>query len=515
MALPLAGFLAAGSFDFAPAFRHRLQGRRGSITIPTGLLTAAGALAGLLGGLILVRRSASGLGSALTDLRLRIEKLPGSPSGCPTREEERRDEVGELERAIERMCARVERRVRSMEAFRELARTSVLIDPSETFARLTRTVAEAVGAEKAWIAVWDPESRALAFTPPGFGIADAILEGIKVGLQGEGLAMLAFRTGETFVSQEVWSDAKASRLLAEKTGVRRNAVFNPLKTEAGTIGVLIVCDKPAPFDGEDIAAISSHADQAALILRNGKLYEELQRSYERLREAYRNQDHFFQNINHELRTPLTAILGWSEILREDRPDEETVRTALEQIHRSAQFLLNLISDLLDVARFQDGHTSLNVSRIDVRGLLDETLDPILVMAESKGLQFRLEAPEISRVRVDCDPIRVKQVLWNLVHNAVKFTPPGGTVEVKAGVRDGRLEVEVKDNGTGIASPDLSRIFERFKKVEDGATRAYRGTGIGLFLARAFVELHGGAISVESSLGQGASFRFWIPAERAG
>ncbi|MCC6131572.1 MAG: ATP-binding protein, partial [Acidobacteria bacterium] len=92
---------------------------------------------------------------------------------------------------------------------------------------------------------------------------------------------------------------------------------------------------------------------------------------------------------------------------------------------------------------------------------------------------------------------------------------GGTVEVKAGVRDGRLEVEVKDNGTGIASPDLSRIFERFKKVEDGATRAYRGTGIGLFLARAFVELHGGAISVESSLGQGASFRFWIPVERAG
>jgi signal transduction histidine kinase len=423
------------------------------------------------------------------------------------------DELGDLGSAIARMCERLDRRVRSMAAFRELASTSVLIDPAETFARLSRTVAEAVGAEKAWIAVWEPASRSLAFTPPGYGIPDEVLHGISVGLDGEGLALLAFRTGETFVSQEIEKDAKASRVLAEKTGVRRNAVFNPLRTEAGTIGVLVVCDKDGPFFEDDLAAISSHADQAALILRNGRLYEELQRSYEKLREAYRSQDHFLQNINHELRTPLTAILGWSEILREDQPDAETTKTALEQVHRSAHFLLNLISDLLDVARFEDGKTSLNIARVDLRHLLDDTLEPILVMAGQKGLKLVTKVPEALEVQVECDPVRFKQVLWNLVHNAVKFTPPGGRVEVTARVQGEKLEVVVKDNGVGITPPDLARIFERFRQGDGSASRAYRGTGIGLFLAREFVGLHGGEIEVESRPGEGACFRFWIPVKR--
>ena len=191
-----------------------------------------------------------------------------------------------------------------------------------------------------------------------------------------------------------------------------------------------MADKPGGFDAEDKAAIEAYADQAALLLRNARLYEELQKSYERLRDAQRNRDYFLQNVNHELRTPLTAILGWSEVLAEDRPDKETVKIAVDQINRSAQFLLALISDLLDLSRFEEGRTRLEPELVDLGPLVTGAVEPVSVMAEAKGIAMTVEAPsEPTPVRLD--PMRMRQVLWNLVHNAVKFTPKGGRIRVEA------------------------------------------------------------------------------------
>ncbi len=420
------------------------------------------------------------------------------------------DEVGRLSRAVTDLDRRVRWRIASMEGVHRLAQAAALMTrPEETFQQLTRQIAALVGATKAWICLWEPETRSLVLTPPGFGVPDEALRGRHVGLNEPSLAILCYRTGETCLQNDVASDPRISKKILEALGVQKNIVFASLKAEVGILGVLAVADKPGGFDAEDQSAIDGYAGEAALLLRNARLYEELQRSYERLRDAQRNRDYFLQNINHELRTPLTAILGWSEVLAEDRPDRETMRIAVDQINRSTQFLLALISDLLDLSRFEEGRTRLEPEEVDLGPLVTDSVEPVSVMAEAKGIRMTLAVPP-RKTFVRLDPLRVRQVLWNLVHNAVKFTPKGGEIRVEAGADERGVTFSIADNGVGIDAKDLPLIFERFRQIDGSSTRAYRGMGIGLALAKAFVELHGGTIRVDSQPGQGTTFRIRLP-----
>ncbi|MGZ5430016.1 MAG: ATP-binding protein [Thermoanaerobaculia bacterium] len=425
-------------------------------------------------------------------------------------ESDRLDEVGRLFRAVMDLDRRVRWRIASMEGVHRLAQTAALMTrPEETFQQLTRQIAALVGATKAWICLWEPETRSLVLTPPGFGVSDEALRGRHIGLSDQSLAILCYRTGETCLQNDVASDPRLSKVLLSALNIEKNIVFAPLKAEIGILGVLAVADKPGGFDAEDQSAIDGYAGEAALLLRNARLYEELQRSYERLRDAQRNRDYFLQNINHELRTPLTAILGWSEVLAEDRPDKETMRIAVDQINRSTQFLLALIGDLLDLSRFEEGRTRLEPEDVDLGSLVTDSIEPVSVMAEAKGIRMTLAVPS-EKTSVRLDPLRVRQVLWNLVHNAVKFTPKGGEIRVEAGADDRGVTFSIADNGVGIDAKDLPLIFERFRQIDGSSTRAYRGMGIGLALAKAFVELHGGTIQVDSQPGRGTTFRIRLP-----
>jgi len=429
--------------------------------------------------------------------------------------EGRQDELGRLIRAMKDLANRVRRRIAFMQGQHEVARAAAVMTRSDhTYARLTQRIAELVAARKSWLYLYDGETRSLVLTLPGYGLDgiddEQLREGVSIGPSDHSLAMLAFKTSEMFVSNDLHADPRVSMPLVRMFQLERNVVFAPLKTEAGVMGVMVVSDKAGPFDLEDQAAIQGYADQAALLLRNARLYEELQRSYEKLRDAHRHRDYFLQNINHELRTPLTAILGWSEVLAEDKPGPDIVATAVEQIRRSAQFLLTLISDLLDLSRFEEGGTRLERSVVDLGALVREAIEPVAVMAEGKGIGLHTEAPAEGQVPVKLDPIRMRQVLWNLVHNAVKFTPQGGRIDVKSRVEGGEILFTVEDDGVGIDPKDLPRIFERFRQGDGSTTRAYRGTGIGLALARAYIELHGGVIEAESRPGRGARFRVRIP-----
>ena len=423
----------------------------------------------------------------------------------------RLDEIGRLVSAMRNLERRVRRRISTMEKTHQLAGTaSVMTSPEETFARLSRLVAEGIGASKCWLALWEPETRSLALTPPGHGVPDEALRGRRLGLSDRSLAVASYRTGETYVLNEAAADPKLSLVALGELGVAENIAFAPLKTEVGVLGVLTVADKPGGFDADDRAALESFADQAALLLRNARLYDELQKSYERLRDAQRNRDYFLQNVNHELRTPLTAILGWSEILAEDRPDPETMQTAMIQIRRSAQFLLTLISDLLDLSRFEEGRTKLEPEDTDLAVIVREASEPVSVMAEGKGISLHVDAPAPGEAIVRLDPVRVRQVLWNLLHNAVKFTPRGGRIDLTARADAAGAVLTVRDTGVGVDPKDLPFVFERFRQVDGSSTRAYRGMGIGLSLVKAFVELHGGTVTAESQPGRGTTFRVRIP-----
>jgi signal transduction histidine kinase len=424
---------------------------------------------------------------------------------------DRPDEVGRLVSALRSLERRVRRRISTMERAHQLSGTaSVMTSSEETYARLTRLVADGIGASKCWLALWEPETRSLALMPPGFGVPEAVLRGRHIGLSDRSLAVSSYQSGETYLLNDAFGDPRLPLTFLHELGVTTNVAFAPLRTEAGALGVLAVADKPGGFDVDDRAALENLADQAALLLRNARLYEELQRSYERLRDVQRNRDHFLQNVNHELRTPLTAILGWSEILTEDRPDPETSATAMAQIRRSAQFLLVLISDLLDLSRYEEGKAKLEAVETDLASVVAEAVEPVSVMAEGKGILLAIDAPEPGTSIVRVDPVRMRQVLWNLLHNAVKYTPRGGRIDVTARSGESGVDFVVKDTGAGVDPNDLPFIFERYRQSDARSERAHRGMGIGLSLVKAFVELHGGTVTVESPPGRGATFRVHIP-----
>jgi len=227
--------------------------------------------------------------------------------------------------------------------------------------------------------------------------------------------------------------------------------------------------------------------------------------------ASRAKDEFLAIVSHELRTPLTPILGWLPMLRGGLLDEEDRARALGSIERSAHVLNQLIDDLLDVSRIISGKMHLSVRQTDMRGIVEAAVESMRPTAAIKGVQLVMQLdPSPEHVSGDAD--RLQQVVWNLVSNAIKFTEPGGRVEVEVERRDGFVETRVRDTGKGIDSRLLPHVFERFWQAEGGTTRRHGGLGLGLAIVRHLVELHGGTVAVDSAgTGCGTTFTVRLPA----
>ncbi|HSL81895.1 MAG TPA: ATP-binding protein [Thermoanaerobaculia bacterium] len=226
--------------------------------------------------------------------------------------------------------------------------------------------------------------------------------------------------------------------------------------------------------------------------------------------ANRLKDEFLATLSHELRTPLNAILGWVALVQAGKNDAETLERAMTVIERNARAQAQLVDDLLDVSRIITGKLSLDLRPVDLPATLREVADAIRPAAEAKGIAVEVEVGEgIPRFRAD--PARLQQMIWNLVSNAVKFTPGEGRVWIRARSRQGRVEIEVEDRGIGIAEEFLPHVFERFRQQDSSTTRAHGGLGLGLAIVRHLVELHGGEVEAESpGQGQGALFRIRLP-----
>ncbi|MBM4442991.1 MAG: response regulator, partial [Candidatus Rokubacteria bacterium] len=227
--------------------------------------------------------------------------------------------------------------------------------------------------------------------------------------------------------------------------------------------------------------------------------------------ANRAKDEFLATVSHELRTPLTSMLGWARMLRTRQPDAALLDRGLEVIDRNARHQAQLIEDLLDVSRIITGKLRLDIRATVLAPVVEAALDAVRGAAEGKGVALDVSLdPSLGAVR--CDPDRLQQVVWNLVSNAIKFTPAGGRVAVSARAVDGDAELVVSDTGKGIEVEFLPFVFDRFRQSELG--KASGGLGLGLALVRHLVELHGGTVHVSSAgPGQGATFTVRLP--RAG
>jgi signal transduction histidine kinase len=277
----------------------------------------------------------------------------------------------------------------------------------------------------------------------------------------------------------------------------------------GTISV--TRREPGGFSDDEIALLQTFADQAVIAIENARLLTELQARTAEVEAASQHKSEFLANMSHELRTPLNAVIGFSEVLLQRMFGELNARQDeyLKDIYASGQHLLSLINDILDLSKIEAGRMELAPAPFHLPSALENAVTLVKERAGRHGIALALDVdPTLGEVVGD--ERKIKQVLLNLLSNAVKFTPEGGRVTLKASRMDGAVEISVTDTGIGIAPEDQSAIFEEFRQVGSDETRKHEGTGLGLTLAKKFVELHGGRIWVDSELGRGSTFTFTLP-----
>ena len=236
----------------------------------------------------------------------------------------------------------------------------------------------------------------------------------------------------------------------------------------------------------------------------------LRQEAEQLREAGRVKDAFLATVAHELRTPLSAMLGWAHVLREEKVDDATATRALDAILRNARSQMRLIADLLDVSRIVAGTMQVEMQALEPVAVIRAALETVRPAAETKGITLTSNV-DAEAGPVTGDPSRLQQVLWNLLTNAVKFTPQGGTVAVRVQAVGGNVEVTVEDTGPGIPPAFLPHVFERFRQASGEINRGKGGLGLGMAIARKVVELHDGTITAANrDPGPGAVFTVRLP-----
>jgi signal transduction histidine kinase len=337
-------------------------------------------------------------------------------------------------------------------------------------------------------------------------------------VMGEGILGYAVEQLETLNITDATLDPRFKIL--DQSRSPRSLMVQPLATPNRVVGAMTISrERVDPFTELDAAILKVIVNQASIGIENGRLYEQLQDHLGELEianaqiaEVSRLKSEFLANMSHELRTPLNAILGFSELLRDDlagKISDKQRHDCLDNIHNSGRHLLSLINDLLDLTKIEAGRMDLVYEEFGVDSALREVLNVVRSLAMKKDIEIS-SAIEPPTALLIADKNKVKQVLYNLLSNAIKFTPPNGTVEVKAAVSGETLLVTVKDSGIGIPRELQHKIFGAFYQVQSAINREYPGTGLGLALTKKLVELHQGTIDFDSKAGEGTTFTVALP-----
>jgi signal transduction histidine kinase len=265
------------------------------------------------------------------------------------------------------------------------------------------------------------------------------------------------------------------------------------------------------FGRSDLQKLARMREHAVSAISRARILRELQLKNAQAQDANRAKSIFLANMSHELRTPMNAIIGFSEILTERLQGQIEPKYVgfLRSILQSGQHLLNIINDILDLSKVEAGKMELYTERFSVRAAIDSVTQVMRGLSAKQQVSFVIDvAGDVSDIETDL--AKFKQILYNLVSNAVKFSPAGSTVTIRARRTEDMLAVSVIDRGTGIAAEHLNVIFDEFRQVDSNINRVHGGTGLGLSLVRKFVELQRGTVSATSTVGQGSEFTFTLP-----
>jgi GAF domain-containing protein/anti-sigma regulatory factor (Ser/Thr protein kinase) len=491
--------LAAVPVEEMPAAPARGTGARAHLVVPLVRATGDGAI----GAIGLFRREPR----PFSDAQIALVKTFADQAVIAIENArlfaELQERTAELTRSVERLTA----------LFEVSGAVSATLDLDRVLQTVVARAAELAGAEGGAIYELNPRSELFELRAThrmSDELVAAIREArIRVGETPVGQAAAARAPVQVADLLADVADTPARRAL-ERAGYRA-LLSVPLLREQEIVGALVVRrTTPGVFPPETVALVQTFANQSALAIQNARLFQELADKSTQLEEASRHKSEFLANVSHELRTPLNAIIGFTEVLLEKYFGEVNAKQEdyLKDVLTSGQHLLALINDILDLSKVEAGRMELELATFDLGPALEAGLVMVKERASRGGVALSLEVAD-DLGRVEADERKVKQVLFNLLTNAVKFTPAGGRVAVVARRAEGWVEVAVADTGVGIAPEDQGRVFEEFGQVR-GASGQSEGTGLGLTLCKRFVELHGGTIAVTSEVGVGSTFTVALP-----
>jgi signal transduction histidine kinase len=419
-----------------------------------------------------------------------------------------------LMQQLELRTRELTRSVDELEGLRHVGEAvSSSLDLHEVLSTIVAHAVQLSGTEGGSISEFNDDAEAFEVRA-AFGTSDELLAALRatrIGLR-ETLVGRATLTRTPVVVEDLAAVPPDPHLAELARAGWRSMLAVPLVREDRILGTLVVRRRaPGGFPQRTIELMETFASQSALAIQNARLFQELARKSAELEVASRHKSEFLASMSHELRTPLNAVIGFSDVLLDRlfgdlNPKQEEY---IEDIRESGRHLLELLNDILDLSKVEAGKMQLELATTSLREALEHGVAMVSERATRESMSLHLAVADDVDVVV-ADPLRLKQVILNLLTNAVKFTPSGGRVEARAERVGDEIRVSVEDSGIGIAQSDYERIFEAFQQGRRDVSASAEGTGLGLTLSKRIVELHGGRLWVDSRVGHGSKFTFSIP-----
>jgi PAS domain S-box-containing protein len=422
-----------------------------------------------------------------------------------------------------RLFEAVKSRGHELESLLEISRgISGRLDVAELLPLITRSVNRLMGTEHCLMFLRDGDHLVLGAQE---GLEPDVLAAVQNLRPGESLTGFVLASGRPLAVYEMRDDPRLLfKEAVEKHGYR-SFFCVPLIRGDETLGTLeVVTKQPRRFTPEEQDLMALLADQAAIAIENARLYDQARTSLVQATEANRQleaqdelRQQYLRNVSHEFRTPLTVLKGYTEYLMQSgMPDERSFREILRILVESSDRLIDMVDTLLEISRVEQGSTTdtLRVQPLEMRDLITGSITDLRTVAERRQIELVL-ALSAGALTIQGDLGLLQQVVRKLVDNAVKYSRNGGRVEIRARLEESHFVLEVEDLGIGIPAEHLPRIFDKFYTVDSGLTRRAGGAGVGLYLVREIVRLHGGTVAVDSRPEKGSLFSVRLPRDPHG
>jgi signal transduction histidine kinase len=428
-----------------------------------------------------------------------------------------KDKIEEYSRTLERKVeVRTRELARSVEELKALGEVSQVVSSTLNLERvLSSIVRHAVQLSKTDAGtIYEFDEAGQVFVPRiNYGVSAELIEALRESRQRVGDRTVIGQAAIKRTPEQIpdLADVPDYPLHYVQQAGYRALLALPLLREDRLIGGLIVRRKAAgEFPAPVVDLLQTFAAQSVLAIHNARLFHEIEEKGRELVIANKHKSEFLANMSHELRTPLNAILGYTELILDriygDVP--EKIQEVLERLEKNGRHLLSLINDVLDLSKIEAGRLTLSLDEYSMGEVVQTVFTSVEALAAGKKLKLKIMVPQDLSTGKG-DEQRIAQVLLNLLGNAIKFTEEG-EVRLEVTVSNETFLVSVSDTGPGLSEADQKKIFEEFHQADGSSTREKGGTGLGLSIAKRIVEMHGGRIWVESTLGKGSTFRFTLP-----